>query len=270
MAALARRSNVNDFSTIKVQIGEGLGAVTLSRPDRMNGMSMLMVIETYEALSRLAADRSVRVVTLSGEGRGFCPGADLSGRPREGPEVDAARPEHFHVPVLLHEMPQVTIAAVNGACAGAGLGWAAACDLRYAARSANFNTAFLDVAVAGDMGVPWTLPRLVGAAKARELSFFPDKFSADEALRIGFVTAVFDDATFRQETAARVDRLLHAPPEALRTMKLHFLAAERTRFSDYIDLETSRHIPMSQAPAAQDAFRAFAEARRRDGPRGPS
>ena len=78
-------------------------------------------------------------------------------------------------------MPQLTVAAINGACAGAGLGWACVCDLRYAARSAKLNTAFLDVAVAGDMGLPWTLPRLVGASLARDLSFFPRRVTADEA-----------------------------------------------------------------------------------------
>ena len=80
--------------------------------------------------------------------------------------------------MLLHEMPQVTIAAINGACAGAGLGWACACDLRYAVADAKFNTAFLDVAVAGDMGLPWTLPRIVGAGRARELSLLPRKLDA--------------------------------------------------------------------------------------------
>ncbi len=87
-------------------------------------------------------------------------------------------------------MPAVTIAAISGACAGAGFGWACACDLRVASQTARFNTAFLDVGVAGDMGGPWTLPRIVGAAKARELYFLPGKFDAAEALRIGLVSRV--------------------------------------------------------------------------------
>ena len=176
-------------SVVLVSKDNGVATVTMNRPDRLNGMTHLMLFETYDALLKLSEDPSIRVLVLTGAGRGFCPGADLrvmaEGDP--GPEHDAA---WFRVPVLLHEMPPVTIAAVNGACAGAGLGWAAACDLRLAARGAKFNTAFLNVAVAGDMGLPWSLPRLVGAGRARDLSLCPRKLDADEAFAIGLVTVI--------------------------------------------------------------------------------
>src|SRR5439155_4231781 len=139
-----------------------------------------MVREARDALELAAGDPSVRVVVLTGEGRAFCPGADLNHFTSGGPDERLTARE-FAVTTLLHEIPAVTVAAINGACAGAGLGWACACDLRLATRSAKLNTAFLAVAVAGDMGLPWTLPRLVGAAKARELSFLPGKIDASEA-----------------------------------------------------------------------------------------
>jgi 2-(1,2-epoxy-1,2-dihydrophenyl)acetyl-CoA isomerase len=156
----------------------------------------------------------------------------------------------------------VTVAAINGACAGAGLGWACACDLRFAAESARFNVAFLDVGVAGDMGGPWTLPRIVGAARARELYFFPGKFDAAEALRIGLVSRVFPDATFRREVDAIVERLAEAAPIALRTMKSNFVEAEKLDFSSYIALESERHLPMFNTHDTREAFAARVEKRK--------
>src|SRR5713226_4857945 len=153
------------FETIVYEKSGVIATLTLNRPERMNGMTNRMVLEAGEALAQAAEDRDVRVLVLTGAGKSFCPGADLnvvaSG---ETAGEDHLRAEDLRAPVLLHGMRAVTIAAVNGACAGAALGWAAACDLRFAAASARFNTAFLDVGVAGDMGGPWTLARIVGAA----------------------------------------------------------------------------------------------------------
>jgi 2-(1,2-epoxy-1,2-dihydrophenyl)acetyl-CoA isomerase len=158
-------------------------------------------------------------------------------------------------------MPQVTIAAINGMCAGAGFGWACACDLRFAAARAMFNSAFLNVASAGDMAGPWTLPRLVGAAKARELYFLPDKFRASDALAMGLVSRVFDDATFCAEIDGIAERLAAASPHALRIMKQNFLDAERLDLASYIGVETERHIEVMAHDDAKEAFLAFVEKR---------
>lgn len=252
---------------------DGAGEVatlTLNRPDARNGMTNRMVIEAHHALSRAALDTKLKVLLLTGAGNSFCPGADLkhytSSRPADGEGGLAAvddrmTPEHMRVPVLLHEMPAVTIAAVNGACAGAGLGWAAACDLRVAARSAMFNSAFLRVAVAGDMGGPWMLTKLLGGAKARELYFMPGKFSADDALRIGLVSKVFDDGEFRSQTQLLVDEVASSAPMALRGMKQNFVAAEKMTFGDYVDFETERHFRISSSADTREAFLAFVEKR---------
>jgi 2-(1,2-epoxy-1,2-dihydrophenyl)acetyl-CoA isomerase len=180
----------------------------------------------------------------------------------DGSDVERIVPEDFRVPVLLHEMPAVTIAAVNGACAGAGLGWACACDFRFAAESARFNVAFLDVGVAGDMGGPWSLPRILGAAKARELYFFPGKLDAQEALRIGLVSKVFPDKAFRAEVDAIVQRLAESAPIALRTLKSNFLAAEKVGFADYLAIESERHMPMFDTHDTKEAFAAKVEKRK--------
>ena len=253
------------YSTITYEAAGGLATLTLNRPEQRNGMTNTMVRETHEALTRAAADRSVRVLVLTGAGeRAFCPGADLNWATGAIDPSDTAEAQHFRVPVLLHEMSAVTIAAINGAAAGAGLGWACACDIRVAKRSAVLNTAFLNVAVAGDMGIPWSLPRLIGASRARDLSFFPDKFPAEEAHRIGLVTRLIEDDGFRSAVAGMVESLLARAPSALLRMKAHYLAAEKMGFADYVDLETERHLrPPSAAAAAgrQEAFKAFVEKR---------
>jgi 2-(1,2-epoxy-1,2-dihydrophenyl)acetyl-CoA isomerase len=203
------------------------------------------------------------VLVLTGAGRAFSPGADLQvvASADGGPDGSLSA-EDFRAAVLLHEMPAVTIAAINGACAGAALGWACACDFRFAAASARFNTAFLDVGVAGDMGLPWTLSRTVGAARARELCFFPDKFGAEEALRSGLVSRVFSDERFRDEVKTVVERLANAAPIALRTLKANFINAERMDFADYISLESERHLRMFGTEDTREAFAAKVEKRK--------
>ena len=256
------------FKTVIFERSGPLATLTMNRPGRMNGMTSLMVHEAREALARAADDPGIRVLVLTGAGNAFCPGADLnvvaSGEERGVEESgdDGSGPRDYHVSTLLHEMHAVTIAAVNGACAGAAFGWACACDFRYAAESARFNVAFLDVGVAGDMGGPWTLPRIVGAARARELYFMPGKFDAAEALRIGLVSRVFPDSTFRAEVGAVVERLVEAAPIALRTMKANFVEAERMDLRSYIDLETARHIPMFATHDTREAFAAKVEKRK--------
>jgi 2-(1,2-epoxy-1,2-dihydrophenyl)acetyl-CoA isomerase len=252
---------MTDYETIVYEKDGPVATLTLNRPDRMNAMTNRMVLETGRALVAAAEDPELRVLVLTGSGRSFCPGADLQGVASGSINEERLRPEDFRVPVQLHNLPAVTIAAVNGACAGAGLGWALACDLRIAARSAKFNTAFLDVGVAGDMGGPWSLGHLVGRAKARELYFLPDKFDADEALRIGMVNRVADDDRFRDEVTLVVDRLRSAAPIALRTMKANFLDAERMDLAAFVGVETERHTRMFTTEDTREAFAAKVEKR---------
>lgn len=250
---------MSSYSTISWNVDDsGIGTLWLDRPDQLNGIVHTMMRELHECLHTVARDPSVAVVVLTGRGRAFCPGADLKADRHDDEPLQEA---WFDVPLLLHEMPQVTIAAVNGACAGAGLGFALACDLRYAARTARLNTAFLDVAVAGDMGVPWTLPRLVGAGRARELSMLPRKLTADEAQSIGMINEVFDDDRLLDEVTDRARRLAAASPRARNALKEHYVLAERTGFAEFLALESSRHMSIASSDDTREAFRAFVEKR---------
>lgn len=248
------------FETLRFEVADGLARLTLDRPDSMNGMTNQMVREATDALELAAADASVRVLVLTGEGRSFCPGADLN-HFTSGGRDERLTAREFQVTTLLHEIPAVTIAAINGACAGAGLGWALACDLRVMADTAKLNTAFLDVAVAGDMAIPWSLPRLIGAGRARDLSFIPRKVEAEEALRIGLVARVFPSDSFRADTDAVVATLLKKSPSALRGMKENYVAAERMVLRDFVDYEAERHLRIAASADTAEAFRAFIEKR---------
>jgi 2-(1,2-epoxy-1,2-dihydrophenyl)acetyl-CoA isomerase len=248
------------FETIRYEVDGGLARLTLDRPDSMNGMTNRMVREARDALELAGSEPAVRVLVLTGAGRAFCPGADLNHYTRGGADERLTSRE-FAVTTLLHEIPAVTVAAINGACAGAGMGWALACDLRVMAAAAKLNTAFLDVAVAGDMAIPWSLPRLVGASRARELSLIPRKIDAEEAQRIGLVARVFPDGSFRDDTEELLAALLRKSPTALRGLKENYVAAERMTLRDFVDYEAERHLRIAASDDTAEAFRAFLEKR---------
>ncbi len=178
----------------------GIATVTLNRPEKLNAMNADLMRGAIAALEGAAADESIRVVVLTGAGRGFCAGGDLGAKNTLGTGGTDSRigvlQDLQRSSKLLREMPKVTIAAINGPCAGGGFSWAAAADLRYAAASAKFTTAYLNAGLSGDFGGTWTLPRIVGSARARELYLLSEKFSAEEAERFGFVSK----ASFRTTT----------------------------------------------------------------------
>ncbi len=248
------------YETVLWEQDGRVGTVTINRPDAFNGINNTMMRELWTLLRDVAADDSVAVLVLTGAGKAFCPGADLKAY-SAGVAMEPNKDEYFEIPVLLHEMPQVTVAAINGACAGAGMGWACACDLRYQARSAKLNTAFLDVAVAGDMGLPWTLPRLVGAGRARELSLFPRRIEADEAVALGLVNAAFDDDEFVAAVHDRVATLAAKAPLAFRGLKSHYSQAESLSFAQFIAMETRAHGTITASEDCKEAFAAFVEKR---------
>jgi 2-(1,2-epoxy-1,2-dihydrophenyl)acetyl-CoA isomerase len=249
------------FDTLLYEVDGGVARLTLNRPEQMNGMTNQMVREARDALELAAGDASLRVLVLTGAGKAFCPGADLKHFSSGGADERLTSRE-FKVTTLLHEIPAVTVAAINGACAGAGMGWALACDLRVMTASAKLNTAFLDVAVAGDMAIPWSLPRIVGAARARELSFIPGRIDSETAHRIGLVARVFSDDSFAQSTEDLLTALLEKSPMALLGLKQSYLAAERMTFADFVDYEAERHLKIASSADTAEAFRAFVEKRK--------
>ncbi|EJZ11277.1 enoyl-CoA hydratase/isomerase family protein [Mycolicibacterium vaccae] len=175
--------------------------VTLNRPDKLNALSYELVEELHRCLDTLAADNTCRVVVLTGAGRGFCAGLDLSapnpeqtGGGTEFPRSGMRWQERIaDLTAKLHRLRQPVIAAVNGVAYGGGLGLAAACDIRVAAPSARFCTQFIKLGLGGcDIGVSYTLPRIIGAGPAFDLILTARAVDADEALRLGLVSRVAD------------------------------------------------------------------------------
>jgi 2-(1,2-epoxy-1,2-dihydrophenyl)acetyl-CoA isomerase len=243
----------------------GVATITMNRPDNMNAMNLPLVEGIDTALRNLSQSNDVRVLVLTGAGsRSFCPGADIKHFVGEqSPAAGVTRPAvaDVEVPVRLREFPVPVIAAINGACAGAGFGLACACDLRVSSRSAVFRSAFAAVGVAGDFGVPWTLPRIVGESMAKEIMYLDEKFSAADALAMGLVSRVWDDDTFRANVAAMAETIAAKAPMALRSMKRHFAAAQRLDFRDFIELEFQRHFHLLDTADALEGFMSFAERR---------
>ena len=242
---------------VLLDIDGAIATVTLNRPARRNAITNPMLNLLSRTLKDVAKREDIRVLVLRGAGRDFCPGADIA----ITGEGSATETLDFDAPVALHTMPAVTIAAIDGGCAGAGLGWACACDLRFATPSAMFNSAFLDVGVAGDMGGPWTLSRIVGPAKARELYFMPGKFDGKTAHELGLVSKLFPEGELHREVMAIAKRLAGAAPLALKGMKANFLAAEKASFADFVALETKLHIALFKTEDTREAFRAKREKR---------
>jgi 2-(1,2-epoxy-1,2-dihydrophenyl)acetyl-CoA isomerase len=243
---------VSEQAIVLVERRDAITVITLNRPERRNGITVELCREMYRTVQEAAAS-DARVVILRGAGHDFCVGADIlaevsaNGEKTPPPTAEQLGRIH-HAATLLHTMPQVTIAAIDGGCAGAGLGWAAACDFRFATAEARFNTAFLTVGVSTDMGPPWSLSRIVGGARAREMLFFPEKLTGEQALEIDLVTRLFPRAVLHAEVLALAEQLCERDPFALRMMKANVLSAEQLALADFIDIETARQLHTTNRP----------------------
>jgi 2-(1,2-epoxy-1,2-dihydrophenyl)acetyl-CoA isomerase len=253
---------------VLLNVDEAVATLTLHRPEARNGQTVEMLDELTRALDTLAIDDSVRVVVLTGAGKDFSVGADLSalsGRnsttPRGEGLADPRIWNAYRIPVLLHEMPQVTIAAVNGACAGAAFGIACAADLRVADQRAVFRTAFAAVGVAGDMSGAWSLPRIVGSGRAGELFLLNEKIDAATAHAMGLVSRVFPADSFTEDVAALARAIASQSPLALRAMKANFLDGERLGLAEYSVAESERHMALLATEDVREAAMAFLERR---------
>lgn len=180
--------------SVQYDLTDGVATITLARPDAMNSLTAEAKTELREAVERAAADDAARSVVLTGSGRAFCVGQDLrehAANLEQGAGLAGTLEEHYEPIVLgLTRMAKPTVAAVNGAAAGAGFSFALACDLRIAAEKASFSTAFAGIGLIPDSGMSWTLQRLVGRAKALELLMLGEPVRAPEALELGLVTSV--------------------------------------------------------------------------------
>ncbi|MEV5413016.1 enoyl-CoA hydratase-related protein [Thermopolyspora sp. NPDC052614] len=260
--------------TVLFELRDGVGTVTLNRPERRNAISWSLVEDLLAAFARARAERGLRVLVVTGAGRDFCVGADLAKvgsddardqetRTLRGRSVadDLERLTRASAVVeTLVAFPMPTIAAVNGACAGAGLSLALAADFRIAARDAAFNTAFVSAGVSGDLGSAWLLTRAVGDARARALLLDPGKITAERAAEWGLVTETTSDLRARvRELAAK---LAAQAPKAMLYAKRNLAEAALATLPDYLQGEMPRMVDCARSGDARRAAQAFLEKRR--------
>lgn len=205
--------------TVQYALDSAVATITLDRPESMNSLDVATKAKLRDAVQQAATDPAVRAVVLTGAGRAFCVGQDLKEHAaslREGSGVLGDTVAEHYNPIVsgLAGMPKPVVAAVNGVAAGAGASFAFACDLRVVASSAGFNLAFAAIGLSCDSGMSWTLPRLVGWAKARELLLMPRTVSAEEALSLGMATEVVPDEDVLTRATALARELAAGPTVA--------------------------------------------------------
>jgi 2-(1,2-epoxy-1,2-dihydrophenyl)acetyl-CoA isomerase len=230
------------YESIRFQIQNGIAVLTLNRPDRLNSFTQAMHREVRDALDTLQADKSVRVLVLTGAGRGFCAGQDLNDRAVEpgGAGVDLGESvEKFYAPLVmtLRTLPMPVICAVNGVAAGAGANLALACDIVLAAKSASFIEAFCKLGLIPDTGGTWVLPRLIGPARAMGLALLGDKLPAEKAEQWGLIWRCVPDEALMDEAMAMAEHFAAAPTRGLAFTKKAMLASWTNTLEQQLQME---------------------------------
>jgi len=252
---------------ILTSLDNGVATLTLNRPDRLNALSHDLIVKSIETLASWEEDPAVAVVVVTGSGRAFCAGGDISGMAQENA---APRPLEERIDWLrraqqiswrLYNMPKITIASVNGFAMGAGLGVCLACDLRIASDQAKFGTAYAKVGFGGDFGVTWLLTRYAGAPKAKELLFTADPIDAAEAHRLGLLNRVVPADSLASETHALASRLAAGPLVSYRYMKANVNLATTLDFRTMLDREPETHLRCGQTEDHREGVTAFLEKR---------
>lgn len=247
-------------------VNGGIATVTINRPEVRNALSYALIQRLKDTIQRLADDPDVRVVVLTGAGNAFTAGGDIedmhSGvqfgldESRFAEEVADVR-YGMESSRLLHEMPKPTLAVIGGATAGAGLALALACDFRIAVPNAKFTTAFSKIGISGDFGASYFLSHLVGPAKARELMFFSEVLSTEQAVELGLVNYVVERNELEAKASELAERLAALPTFAISCMKANLNLAGRSSLSATLDAEAENLVRCFGKPFAREAIARF-------------
>jgi 2-(1,2-epoxy-1,2-dihydrophenyl)acetyl-CoA isomerase len=245
-----------------IERADGVAVVTLNRPDSMNSLSLSLKQLLVTGLEKVARDESIRAVVLTGNGRGFCVGQDL----REHSEaLESGNPaplstviEHYNPMVrAIATMPKPVIAAVNGMAAGAGAGLAFACDFRIASAKAGFLIAFANVGLSLDSGVSWTLPRLIGSARATALCLLAEPIPAESALEMGLVNAVVEPERLLPAALELASRLAAGPTAAYAAIRESLAFAATSSLDAALEREAELQTQMGATEDHRNATAAF-------------
>lgn len=238
----------------------GVCSITLNRPDQLNSLTTAAKTQLRDAAHQAAADPAARAVVIRGSGRGFCVGQDLKELVAERAEGQLSDTVEIHYNPLaraIMDMPKPVVAGINGTAAGAGLSIALACDVRIAAASARFTTAFAGIGLSCDTGISWTLPRIVGRPVALDLLLRPRPIDAEEALRIGLVHEVVADEDFDEAVSTLGRELAAGPTLALASIKRAVNHAETSSFHEALEFEKAKMALTGATEDHQTAVDAF-------------
>lgn len=241
---------------------DGVATLTLNRPDAMNALDTELKVALRDRLQQVASDDAVRAVLLTGGGRAFCVGQDLAEHARNLDSNPAAVwetvPEHYTpIATALATMPKPVVAALNGVAAGAGAAFAFACDFRVAAENAKLTMAFSAVGLSADSGSSWTLPRLVGIAKAKELLLLSPTLSAEEAQHLGLVTEVVPAERLMERARALTARLAAGPTVAYGAIRRAVAGSAGSSLEDALAFEHQMMDLTGSTTDHRDAVRSF-------------
>lgn len=253
-------------STILFAITDGVATLTLNRPDRLNSFNADMHREVRDALQTVHKDETVRCLLLTGAGRGFCAGQDLSDRNvapgDEAPDLGASIDQNYNPLVRsLRDLPMPVVCAVNGVAAGAGANLALACDIVLAARSASFIQSFCRIGLVPDSGGTWTLPRLVGPARAAGLAMLGDKLPAEQAEAWGLIWKAVDDERLTEEATALARHFATQPTAGLALIKRALNASSTNTLDQQLDLERDFQRLAGRTADYREGVAAFTEKR---------
>jgi 2-(1,2-epoxy-1,2-dihydrophenyl)acetyl-CoA isomerase len=236
----------------------------LNRPDKFNSFNREMALELQAQLDRAAADKSIRAVLLTGEGKAFCAGQDLAEAIDEnGPGLKRIVEEHYNPIILkLRALNKPVIAALNGVAAGAGANIALACDIVLASKSSSFIQAFSKIGLVPDSGGTFTLPRMLGLQLASALMITGDKLSADEAKHFGLVYKVFEDAEFSEKSREFAQTISQMPTKAIAHTKELLNGSFNNTLSEQLEMEGKLQVESSKSHDYKEGVNAFLEKRK--------
>ena len=249
------------------EVKDGIATLTLNRPDRLNALGGSLRDDLHDAITRSAADPDVRVMIVTGAGKGFCAGGDVKAMneakesQRERPLLEKIAPGRDRTLLAMRDAPQPIIAAVNGAAAGAGMNLALGCDIRLASTAAKFSQAFVKRGLHPDWGGTYFLPRVVGMAKACELIFTGAVIDAAEALRLGIVSQVLPPEELLPAAQALARAIADGPPIAIRLAKRGLYRNAESDLRTALEYETFAQNNCFETEDATEGIKAFVEKR---------
>jgi len=255
-----------NYENILFEITDGIAQLTLNRPDKLNSFTQAMHDEVRHAVNKVGSDKSVRVLILTGAGRGFCAGQDLSDRAVEpGARAvdlgDSVEKNYAPLVLALRGLPMPVICAVNGVAAGAGANLALACDIVLAAKSASFVEVFCKLGLIPDTGGTYFLPRLIGSARAMGLTMLGEKLSADKAEAWGLIWKAVPDEELAAETMAMARHFATAPTKGLAFTKQALYASQHNTLQQQLTLECGMMSELGRTEDYREGVAAFMEKR---------